>query len=123
MAIRGTKPTATILKLAAGNPGKRPLPHAEPIATGRPIKPPRLGKRAEELWDRVAVYEWLTEAESGKLHIWCELQAEFERSPRTMTAARIGQLRAAGSELGLDPSSRARLGTDAAKTLSSKYFS
>jgi phage terminase small subunit len=37
------------------------------------------------------------------------MQAEAEENPRAMTAARIGQLRALGSELGMDPASRARL--------------
>ena len=42
--------------------------------------------------------------------MWVYLQAEFEADPAMMTAARIAQLRALGSELGLDPSSRARAG-------------
>ena len=46
MAVRGRKPTATIIKLATGNPGRRALPQREPPATGVPIKPPKIGKRA-----------------------------------------------------------------------------
>ena len=111
MAVRGAKPKATVLKLVTGNPGKRALPSAEPEATGRPIKPTKLRGRAAQLWDEVVdVAWWLTAADGYKLHIWCALQAEFEKAPTKMVAARISQLRAAGSELGLDPASRARLG-------------
>lgn len=111
MALAGRKPTATVVKLATGNPGNRPIPQDEPQPVGALVKPPKIRGRASQLWDEVAALApWLTSAESFKLHVWCELHAEFERSPRKMVAARIGQLRAAGSELGLDPSSRARLG-------------
>jgi phage terminase small subunit len=128
----GRKPTATIIKLARGNPGRRPLPQNEPIVTGAPTKPPKLGKRANELWEEVTRFaSWLTAADGYKLHVWCELQAEFERAPSKMVSARIAQLRAVGSELGLDPGSRARLGTimpgrtDAERnkeTVESKFF-
>jgi phage terminase small subunit len=132
MATRGPKRTATIIKLARGNPGRRPLPQDEPTVTGRPIKPPKLGKRANQLWDEVAGFSWLTAADGYKLHVWCELHAEFERGPSKMISARIAQLRAVGSELGLDPGSRARLGmatalrkTDAEQnkeTVAAKFF-
>lgn len=113
MAVGGRKPTATIVKLAMGNPGRRALPQNEPEAAGKPVKPPRLRGRAAVLWDEVvACASWLGTADSYKLHVWCELQSEFEKSPKKMLSARISQLRAAGSELGLDPSSRARLGKD-----------
>lgn len=117
MAIRGTRPTPTVVRLATGNPGKRPLPKDEPLPQGPLVKPQKIRGRAAALWDEVAgVATWLTSADGYKLHVWCELHAEFERSPRRMVAARIGQLRAAGSELGLDPTSRARLGkTDSGK--------
>jgi phage terminase small subunit len=42
--------------------------------------------------------------------MWVCLHAEFERDPAGMIAARVAQLRALGSELGLDPSSRSRFG-------------
>jgi hypothetical protein len=107
----GPKPTATIIKLARGNPGRRPLPVNEPTVAGIPIKPSKLSKRANQFWDQVVGFSvWLTEAESFKLFMWAELHAEFERAPSRMIAGRIAQLRALGSELGLDPGSRARLG-------------
>jgi hypothetical protein len=128
MAIRGRRPTATIIKLATGNPGNRPLPQAGPEAAGSPLKPPKLRGRAATLWDEVVERApWLTVADSYKLHVWCVLQAEFERAPRQMVAAMISQLRSAGSELGLDPGSRARLGqvkpNGAKKDAAEKYFS
>jgi hypothetical protein len=125
MALRGRKPTATHLKLITGNPGKRRLPKGEPEPQGGLVKPARISRRAGELWDEVAAFAtWLTVADGYKLHVWCELQAEFERSPRLMVAARLSQLRAAGSELGLDPASRARLGTEKAREdpAASRYF-
>ncbi|MGH7184886.1 MAG: hypothetical protein ACREIB_01235 [Pseudomonadota bacterium] len=112
MAIRGKKPTATVIKLVTGNPGNRALPKegAEPTPQGPIEKPPLKGK-ASDLWDRfIARAFWLTWADGPKALIWVHLQAEFERAPAKMQSARIGQLRALGSELGLDPSSRSRLG-------------
>ena len=112
MATRGQKPLATVVKIATGNRGRRPLPRGEQVAEGTPQKPPWLSRRAANLWDEVVAHAvWLKAPDAFKLHIWCALQAEFERAPTKMIAARIGQLRAVGSELGLDPSSRTRLAT------------
>lgn len=126
MAIRGQKPKATQLRLVTGNAGHRPIPEAEPVPEGSPIKPKKLKGRPAKLWEEViAIAFWLSAADGYKLHIWCELQAEFESSPAKMVSARISQLRAIGSELGLDPSSRARLGQGDAgkpKEKADKYF-
>lgn len=111
MAVRGRKPTATILKLVTGNPGKRALPDGEVLVSGTPQKPKHLRGRAATLWAEVsALCWWLGEADGYKLGMWCALQAEFERGSAKMLAARINALRALGSELGLDPASRARMG-------------
>jgi hypothetical protein len=48
----------------------------------------------------------------AKAFAWCYLQAEFERKPAEMPAARLMQLRLIGSELGRDVTARARLGVD-----------
>jgi hypothetical protein len=110
MATRGRKPTATVLKLAMGNPGKRKLPRSEPVPVGAPERPKTISGKAALLWDAIiARAHWLTWADGPKSLMWCHLQAEFERSPKDMVASRIAQLRALGSELGLDPASRARL--------------
>jgi|SRR5579862_6848709 len=112
MGLRGRKPTATVLKLLAGNPGGRPLPRNEPDPRG-PVERPsclRKGSLERRLWDSfIARAFWLTWADSPKAHMWCCLYAEFQRSPRAIKSARIAQLRALGSELGMDPAARSRL--------------
>jgi hypothetical protein len=111
MAIGGRRPTATVLKLVAGNPGHRPLPDGEPEPGGRPERPKKLKGRPGQLWDEfIAPAFWLSRADGPKALMWCHIHAEFEKSPAGMVASRIAQLRALGSELGFDPSSRARLG-------------
>ena len=127
MAIRGQKPTATILRLQSGNPGHRPIPVGEPAPTGAVEKPAGLRGKPAALWDKfIGRAHWLSWADSPKAMMWCHMQAEFERSPQKMIAGRIAQLRALGSELGLDPSSRARMGGkgDDIKTAdpAEKYF-
>jgi hypothetical protein len=54
---------------------------------------------------------WLTWADSVKARMWCYMQAEFDADPEAMSAARIGQLRILGSELGMDSAGRQRIGT------------
>jgi len=114
MALRGKKPTATVIKLAQGTfRGDRHDAKREPKPQGAVEKPPRLRGRASTLWDQfIDRAFWLTWADGPKALIWVHLQAEFEKSPVKMQSARIAQLRALGSELGLDPSSRARLGAN-----------
>ena len=114
MAVRGTKPKPTKLRLIEGNPGKRPINPNEPRADGRPVPPLPLAGRAAALWAQyVAPAAWLAEADSPTAYLWVHLQAQFETDPAAMLSARIGQLRALASSLGFDPSSRARMGTPA----------
>ena len=101
--------------MVRGNPGKRKF-NPDDIAAGVGgsnnglVPPPRLGKRQLELWNEyIVTAPWLTKHDAPRARMWVELQAEFERSPRRMVAARISQLRSLGSELAFDPSSRARL--------------
>lgn len=117
MAISGRKPTPVALKLITGNPGKRPLPEQRDPQThgdipGGPIeRPDRMPKPPGKLWDRyIARCHWLTWADGPKALMWCHLQAEYEKKPTAMIASRIAQLRALGSELGLDVGSRDRMG-------------
>jgi hypothetical protein len=127
MAVRGPKPKPTMLRLVEGNAGDRPLPGAEPDPGGRPVKPAWLKGRGAQLWDEVLGFAfWLSQADGYKLAAWCDRQADFEKKRRTWTAADRREHRSAGSELGLDPSSRTRLGTDGGGTkkedAAAKYF-
>jgi hypothetical protein len=125
MAIRGAKPTASVVKLVTGKRGRVPVSPEEPRPDGRPRAPTPLQGRPLALWRRfINKAWWLTEADSPKAWLWCHLQAEAEEDVAKMTAARIGQLRALGSELGFDPSSRTRLGaiTPPKRDELDKYF-
>jgi hypothetical protein len=126
MTIRGRKLKPTIVRLLEGNRGHRPIPYGEPTPVGKVEKPTRLLGRASSLWDEyIARAYWLTWADEPKAFMWCHLHWEFEDNPRRMSAARMAQLRALGSELGLDPASRARLGandTGDKPTEADKYF-
>lgn len=116
MAVRGVKPKPAHLKVVTGNPGKRPLPGAEEEVEVReePLVPPRkLTKLQTALWERfIQSAWWLTDHDVPKAYMWVCLQAEHDKKPGDMIAARLGQLRVLGSELGLDPSARARMATD-----------
>src|SRR5262249_850991 len=108
------------------NAGKRPLPPPDPLTPGSVERPPRLRGPALRLWKRfIARAWWLTWADSPKAFMWCHLQAEYEKAPAKMIASRIAQLRAAGSELGFDQASRARMAVPtpaAADDPIAKYF-
>lgn len=125
-SMKGRKPTATVLRLVTGNPGKRPLPPGDPLPAGSIQRPPRLRGNAAKLWDTfIAKCFWLTWADGPKAAMWCHLQAEFDRQPTRMIASRIAQLRALGSELGFDQASRTRLGIkapDGAEDPAAKYL-
>lgn len=118
MAIRGVKPKPAYIKLVTGNPGHRPI--VEDPATGADpaydngLEPPRrLTRRQQEFWDTyIRKAQWLTPFDVPRAFMWVHLHTEFERAPGKMIAGKIAQLRALGSELGLDPASRTRLATD-----------
>jgi hypothetical protein len=114
MAIRGRKPNP--LRLITGSHLKdRPLPppreSESPIPGGPAAKPKSLKGAAGKQWDTyIARCHWLTWADGPKALMWCHLQAEYEKKPTDMIASRIAQLRALGSELGMDVASRDRMG-------------
>lgn len=113
MGTRGQRPTPTVLRLVTGNPGKRPIPENEPMPQGKPVMPKWMKGRGAALWvDVLAIAFWLTDADSYKLAAWCDQEADFEKPSKRKewTAADRREHRAAGSELGLDPSARARMG-------------
>lgn len=54
-SVRGRKPVPTRLKVLRGNPGKRPLPFAEPTPTaGAPSCPDHVTGAARAEWERIA---------------------------------------------------------------------
>lgn len=111
MAVRGVKPKPAAVKQLMSRPGKRHNTGAQPAPSGKPSPPTPMHGRPLALWRRyVSRAWWLSVADSPKAWLWCYLHAEAEESVAAMTAARIGQLRALGSELGFDPASRARMG-------------
>ena len=96
------------LRLVSGNAGHRRLPGASPRVEGRLERPDFLQGRSAQLFDWHAERcHWLLAIDSSLLALWSVLQAEFESDPASMSAARLGNLRAAGAALGLDPSTRA----------------
>ena len=109
--MRGRKPLPTALRIVGGNAGHRPLPKHEVVATGRPKPPVPLQPREAVLWaSMIEPAFWLAEADSAACWGFVVLQAEFEADPTAFNAARIGQWRTLAAEIGLTPSSRARLG-------------
>lgn len=125
MATRGKKPKSphlhvvenTARKARHGDIGEN-LPG---LRDGELDKPDYLRGRQSELWDEVSpLLWWLQHEDAYKLGLWCCLQAEFEHCPDKMVAARIGQLRALGSELGMDGASRTRMGLDGAQKSKAK---
>jgi len=127
MATRGRKPKPVELHVVGGtlNATRHAAALAAPDAGGSPVRPAKLKKREAELWDQyIETAFWLSSHDSAKAHQWCVLFAQWEKKPSEMTAAYFGQLRYLGSELGLDPASRARLGGNGKKEKPKKasYF-
>lgn len=127
MATRGKKPKPPYLKIVQGNPGRRPIEiPSGPESREGPLKPPKkLTKEQAALWKRfIDPAHWLTDFDAPKAYAWVCLQAQHDEKPGEFKAALHGQLRLIGSELGLDPSSRARLGISTKRNddPNAKYF-
>jgi hypothetical protein len=116
MAFRGQRPKAGHLRLMEGNKGHRPIYHdpvpSIPAGFNNGLVPPKaLKNREQQLWDEyIVAATWLTKFEAPLAFMWVSLTAEFEKNPAKATTSRIAQIRQVGSELGFDPSSRARRG-------------
>jgi phage terminase small subunit len=123
---RPRKPTA--LKVLQGNPGKRPLPKAEPTPPGGEVERPRMPKRAAMVWDRYAPMVMgmglLTPVDVPAFATLCGLIAQSERNPEEMPANRIGRMESLFGQFGMTPSSRARLGAvlNAQPTDAERFF-
>lgn len=119
MAVAGRKPKPVALKVVQGNPGRRPLPEAttDVLMRESPLEPPKkLTKAQRVLWDRfINTAWWLSDHDVPMAYMWVCLQSEHDKAPKDMIAARIAQLRALGSELGLARAARDRLGITGGK--------
>lgn len=128
-AGRPSKPTA--IKKLEGNPGKRAINHAEPIATGQPAPPKTMSKAAATIWKRVVGSMprgvW-TGADENLLAAYCEAAAlHHEAADKLKTEPKVsigstGQavvspwvkimadqarlMASLGARLGLDPMAR-----------------
>jgi len=133
--MRGRKPKPTFLKLAAGNPGRRRLNHAEPTFSALPPPPEHLGDEARAEWERLGTElvtaRLLTAADMAGLAMYCLAWGRWVETERMLAkttpllksaeggyylnpllsvanqaAAQMVKLLA---EFGLTPSSRTRL--------------
>lgn len=136
---RGRKPTPTILKMAAGNPGKRPLPKNEPQAEiAIPERPAELNDIAAAEWDRITPLlqqsGLITLLDRSTLAIYCQTYAIWvEAEERVKKKGRVcltekgypmlnpwhtvatnaaKDLKAFATEFGLSASARTRIGAN-----------
>lgn len=111
------RPTPTVLKKLAGNPGKRPMNKAEPLPLkGAPTCPAWLQGDALLEWkrivpelDRLGV---LTSVDGAVIEAHCVTYGEIVatvKAGKPLKAALLGQLRGYAAELGLSPAARAKL--------------
>lgn len=89
MGRRGPPPKPTKLKIAAGNPGKRPLNKHEPQPLSRaPRMPTWLSKRAKAEWRRIvpelSQLGLLTRIDLAALTAYCQSYSELEESTRVL---------------------------------------
>jgi phage terminase small subunit len=116
MARGHPRPKPPSVKAVTGNPGRRPIETVELPDTGRAERPAflRRNRRAVELWDEYGpTLEILGTLRKESAHVfaaWCALTAEFEKSPRKFTAAKLTQFRMLSSMLGMDPSAQGKFG-------------
>ena len=82
MGKRGPRPQPTIIKIAKGNPGKRPLNHAEPKPAANAVEPPLwVSGKSLEKWQEVApkllAMGVLTNADVETLARYCTMHEQF----------------------------------------------
>jgi phage terminase small subunit len=110
------RPKPTAQKRATGNPGRRPLPEKEPEPPDGEVKKPAwLKHRAAKIWKEYAPMliemRVLTIVDVPMFALWCSLYAEYQETPQIFTASKISKMESIASRFGMDPSSRARMGT------------
>jgi P27 family predicted phage terminase small subunit len=136
--MRGRKPTPTVLKLVAGNPGKRPLNMREPKPViAIPTCPAHLMPTAKAEWKRLARYLHdlgiISELDRSALAAYCQTYGRWVEAERKLKETPALLRTPAGyvqpspwlaisnknlelmhkfmSELGLSPVSRSRVST------------
>lgn len=136
--MRGRKPTPTVLKLVAGNPGKRPLNMREPKPViAIPTCPAHLMPTAKAEWKRLARYLHdlgiISELDRSALAAYCQVYGRWVEAERKLKETPSLLRTPAGyvqpspwlaisnknlelmhkfmSELGLSPVSRSRVST------------
>lgn len=137
--MRGRKPTPTVLKLVAGNPGKRPLNMREPKPViAIPTCPAHLMPTAKAEWKRLAGYLHdlgiISELDRSTLAAYCQVYGRWVEAERKLKETPALLRTPAGyvqpspwlaisnknlelmhkfmSELGLSPASRSRVSTN-----------
>ncbi len=145
----GRPPKPTVIKILAGNPGKRPLNKAEPKPKPvAPKCPAWLSKEAKREWKRVAPelerLGLLTVVDGGALAAYCQAYARWREAeeaikreglvvqtgtgylmphPAVKIAEKAQQLiKAFCTEFGLTPSSRSRMSLPEAKDEEDDFF-
>lgn len=104
-----------MLKIIAGNPGKRPLPASEPEFASCPtIRPDWLAGEAVVLWDKLApaldFNGLLTTASRESLATYCDLMGGYidgRRAGKEPDIKTLQALRLLAREFGFTPSSQA----------------
>ena len=139
--MRGRKPKPTFLKLVQGNPGKRKLNAAEPVAPPAiPVPPTWLSEAARLEWERSAPLlkdaGLLSNLDRNAFATYCQTYARLmeaeeqlrkfglivksptghvRQSPFLAVVNKcVAQMALLGAEFGLTPSSRSRVKADVA---------
>ena len=114
---RPAKPT--VLKLLAGNPGKRPINAQEPDAGTIDTNPPaELSDAAKAHWDRLAPMLTksgvLKQSDRDLLFCYCESHAAWLDGVRggKLNVSLLSQLRQMLGEMGMTPAARTRIVVD-----------
>ena len=112
---RGRKPLPPHLKLLRATDKGRPLPAGGPAAEGPVERPAFLKGHEIEIWDatapRLIECGLLTSLDAHMLAVWVQLAALSEE--QMLPVGYLTQLRGIASILGLEPTSRARMGVKA----------
>ena len=143
----GRKKKPTLLKIVTGNPGRREINTNEPNPlAGEVVAPDWLDDEAKQKWAKIVkTCPWVTVADTDTLAMYCDSYSHYRKAQRlsiktpvvktpegklsknpawTARNEAFQQLRSAGSELGLTPSSRSgiSMGERKKNDLAEKYF-